>query len=65
MSIAKWKNAASHPPHESGRYLCVVEEQTDLGLSKFVWNCSYNRDDNLWSYEYDGRTVRWDFLPPL
>jgi len=43
-----WNNA-NFPPKDSGRYWCIVEEQTDLGLSKFQWNCYYNIDTNQWS----------------
>ena len=43
-----WLNANS-PPKEGGRYWCVVEEQNDLGLSKFQWNCDYNPNDKRWS----------------
>ncbi len=43
-----WHNA-NFPPKEGGRYWCVVEEQNDLGLSKFQWNCGYNPNDKRWS----------------
>ena len=43
-----WINATCQPK-EGGRYWCVVEEQNDLGLSKFQWNCDYNPNDKRWS----------------
>lgn len=43
-----WFNS-KFPPKEGGRFWCVVEEQNDLGLSKFQWNCAWNPNDNRWS----------------
>lgn len=33
-------------PSESGRYIFNVLDQGDLGLSKYLWNCSYDYDSN-------------------
>ena len=49
-----WFNA-KFPPKEGGRFWCVVEEQNDLGLSRFQWNCAWNPNDNRWSD--DGKTM--------
>jgi hypothetical protein len=43
-----WKNAKLDPPKEAGRYWCVVEEQNDLGLSKYQWNCYFAEHTNRW-----------------
>lgn len=44
-----WNNARISPPKKSGRYWCVVAEQTHLGLSHYEWNCHYDLKENNWS----------------
>lgn len=57
-----WRNA-NFPPKEGGRYWCVVEEQNDLVLSRFQWNCDYNPNDKRWS---DGKeTMRVTYYTEL
>lgn len=36
-----WIDAKEKLPEEDGRYLCYVEEVNCLGISRYVWNCSY------------------------
>jgi len=56
---------ASFPP-TGGRYWCVVEEQNDLGLSKFQWNCDYNPNDKRWSDGGESMVVtHYVELPPM
>ena len=38
----KWIPVSERLPEETGRYWCYVEEQTDLGLSHYQWNCSFD-----------------------
>ena len=56
-----WINATTTTP-EVGRYLCVITEQTDLGLSRFVWNCSYNTNDGIWRDNLKPVTVTY-YMP--
>lgn len=37
----KWISVEERLPELRDRYLCFIEEQNDLGLSKYVWNCYY------------------------
>jgi len=57
-----WLNA-NFPPKEGGRYWCVVEEQNDLGLSRFQWNCDYNPNDKRWSD--GGKTMNVSYYTEL
>lgn len=62
----KWISVEDELPKESGRYWCYVEHQTDLGLSHFQWNCSYNEISKTFSDRYltDGeRVTHWQPLP--
>lgn len=57
-------NSVDIPPTESGRYWCYIEEVTDLGLSHYQWNCSYNVGENRWGGEaLSGRVTHWMPLP--
>lgn len=70
MSIIKafvrvWRDAKTTPPKESGRYWCMVEELSDLGFSKFQWNCAYNEQQKTWSDGKDFFNVtHWTQLAP-
>ena len=44
-----WTRVKDKTPEETGRYLCIVLEVTDLGISRFAWNCSYNANDDRWN----------------
>jgi hypothetical protein len=62
----KWISVEKNLPKEGGRYWCYLEHQTDLGLSHFQWNCSYNEVSKTFSDRYltDGEKVtHWQPLP--
>ena len=62
----KWISVEDKLPEEGGRYWCYTEQQTDLGLSHFQWNCSYNETTKTFSDRYltDGeRITHWQPLP--
>jgi len=62
----KWISVEEELPEDGGRYWCYVEHQTDLGLSHFQWNCSYNETTKTFSDRYliDGeRVTHWQPLP--
>jgi len=64
--IIEWINFQKEPPKESGRYWCVVEEQTDLELSKYQWNCAYNVNEKRWSDDHKNINVTyWMDLPMM
>ena len=46
-----------NPPKESGRYWCYIEEQNYLGPSHYQGNCSYNKEDNIWSDNLESKKV--------
>jgi hypothetical protein len=51
-------------PEYGMRVLCYCQEQNDLGLSHFVWNCSYNETDK--SFTDAGKrysVTHWQPLP--
>jgi hypothetical protein len=57
----KWIRVEDRLPDESiGRVWCYIEEQTDLGLSHYQWNCSYNPNDG--GFDRFGVT-HWQPLP--
>ena len=58
-----WMDAKNNPPEEGGRYWCIVEEQNDLGLSKFQWNCYYDEANSHW-YD-DGKTMKVRYYTEL
>lgn len=63
----KWVSVKERLPEESGRYWCYIEHQTDLGLSHFQWNCSYNEIEKTFSDSSlkDGEKVtHWTKLLP-
>jgi hypothetical protein len=39
-----WISVKNRPPDITCRCWCYVEEQTDLGLSHYQWNCCFNVD---------------------
>ncbi|WP_312697062.1 DUF551 domain-containing protein [Sphingobacterium mizutaii] len=47
--LHNWISVEELLPIEGGRYWCFCEEQGDLGLSGFEWNCAYNPDDKSFS----------------
>jgi hypothetical protein len=60
-----WKNAILNPPTESNRYWCFCEEQTDLGMSHYQLNCSYNEFEKRWSNEVvNCKVLYWVGLAP-
>jgi len=62
-----WKDAVLEPPKEGGRYWCVVEEQNDLGLSTYQWNCSFHDNTGEWMGD-DWKIVKvtyWTELAPF
>lgn len=60
-----WINA-KFPPKEVGRYWCVVEEQNDLGKSKFQCNCSWNPNDKQWTENgYSLNVICYTELAPM
>lgn len=57
-------NPANTPPSEIGRYWCYVEEQNDLGVSYYQWNCCWNGES--WTGKDMACIVtHWRNLPPL
>jgi hypothetical protein len=46
MKIYREVLVSERLPKISGRYIFLVEEQNDLGLSKFLWNCYFDKDIN-------------------
>lgn len=59
-----WRDR-NNPPKESGRYWCYVQEQNDLGLSHFQWNCCYDVIENRWSDNHETMSVtHWMPLAP-
>ncbi len=61
-----WKNAIATPPKEGGRYWCLVEEITELGVSHFQWNCSYHKIEKRWSDDKkDCNVIYWTELAPM
>lgn len=59
-----WNRYVINPPKESGRYLCIVHEQGDLGESYYQWNCSYNSESKQWSDNLEVKTVLY-WMPLL
>ena len=60
-----WISSQERLPTESGRYLGVICELTDLSFSYYVWNVYYDVEDNRWSSEYGSRITHWMQLPEL
>jgi len=61
-----WKNSRTNPPKEAGRYWCLIEEQGDLGLSRYQWNCYFAEHTNRWiddGKEY--KVIYWTELAPI
>jgi hypothetical protein len=61
-----WKNADTNPPNDYGRFWCIVQEQNDLGVSHYQWNCFYHKKWNSW--EDNGKECRviwWTELAPM
>lgn len=57
QAVPQWI-PVNDPPKEIGRYWCYVEEQNDLGVSHYQWNCSWNGDE--WSGEcLTGVVTHW------
>jgi len=47
--MKKW-NPVYINPSEPGRYWCYVEYYTDIGISHYQWNCSWNGKE--WNIEH-------------
>jgi len=45
----QWIPVTERLPEERGRYLCFVQEQEDLGTSKYVWNCYFGGPEYGWA----------------
>jgi hypothetical protein len=61
-----WKNARLDPPKEGGRYWCLIEEQNDLGKSRFQWNCGYHEVEKRWSDNRENyNVIYWTELAPM
>jgi len=59
----EWVSVLDRLPEEGGRYLCVVEEQNDLGKSAFVWNCSYSERHGFMDNLQEVTVTHWMPLP--
>ena len=62
QAVPQWIPVSERLPGEIGRYWCYVEEQNELGVSHYQWNCSWNGAE--WSG--DGLTcvvTHWMPLP--
>ena len=46
-----WNDVNAKLPISSGRYWCVISEQTDLGIVYSQCNCGYNEHDKNWTSE--------------
>ena len=67
MEISDWKNVNDELPPEIGRYLCYVDEISDIGVSHYQWNCSYSPEHGF-NTEYrnspsDGYVTHWTYFP--
>ena len=61
QAVPQWI-PVSDPPKEIGRYWCYVEEQNDIGVSHYQWNCSWNCEE--WGSEWlTGVVTHWMPLP--
>lgn len=59
-----WYDVNTTSPKESGRYLVIIEELNDLGVSYIVWNCYYDKNDNKWSDNQRAvKIIYWTELP--
>ena len=62
----KWISVKDKLPEEGGRYWCYLKHINDLCASYFQWNCSYNKNEKIFSdiYLTDGEQVtHWMPLP--
>ena len=61
QAVPQWI-PVNDPPKEIGRYWCYVEEQNDIGVSHYQWNCSWNCEE--WGSEgLTGVVTHWMPLP--
>ena len=61
QAVPQWI-PVNDPPKEIGRYWCYVEEQNDIGVSHYQWNCSWNCEE--WGGEgLTGVVTHWMPLP--
>jgi hypothetical protein len=58
----EWIPVDEHLPEEGGRYLCYVEELTDLGFSYYQWNFYFDPMTKTFSSDGD-RVTHWMELP--
>ena len=60
-----WTSVKDKLPKEIGRYLCYVEEMSDLGVSHYQWNCSYGYVGKHKTFITDngGIVTHWMKLP--
>lgn len=60
----EWISIKDRLPYESGWYWCYIQEVTCTGISKYQWNCYYNKDINIWSSNLETiRPTDWMPLP--
>jgi hypothetical protein len=59
-----WIDCKDRLPEESDRYWCYCQEQNDLGLSHFQWNCYFDSIAKIWLDRQEFMSVtHWQPLP--